>query len=84
MSSVVEPLPSAAAADAALVERYLTHARVLKRLAPRTLALYRADLDKLARLAAQAGVAPPRCSTTMCAPGWRACMPAVAAGAALR
>ena len=60
MSSVVEPLPSAAAADAALVERYLTHARVLKRLAPRTLALYRADLDKLARLAAQAGVALPQ------------------------
>lgn len=50
---------SPAAADAALVERYLAHARVQKRLAARTLTLYRLDLDKLAQLAVQAGVALP-------------------------
>ena len=50
---------SPAAADAALVERYLAHARVQKRLAARTLTLYQLDLDKLAQLAAQAGVALP-------------------------
>ena len=48
-----------AAADTALVERYLAHARVQKRLAVRTLTLYRLDLDKLAQLAVQAGVALP-------------------------
>ena len=42
---------------AALTERYLEHARVQKRLAPRTLALYSEDLHKLTAAAAQAGVA---------------------------
>ena len=41
----------------ALTERYLEHARVQKRLAPRTLALYSEDLHKLMTAAAQAGVA---------------------------
>lgn len=39
----------------ALVERYLAHVRVEKRLAERTQALYRADLDKLQALALEAG-----------------------------
>ena len=42
---------------AALTERYLEHARVQKRLAPRTVALYSEDLHKLTAAAAQAGVA---------------------------
>ena len=41
----------------ALTERYLEHARVQKRLAPRTLALYSEDLHKLMTAAAQAGIA---------------------------
>ena len=41
----------------ALTERYLEHARVQKRLAPRTVALYSEDLHKLTAAAAQAGVA---------------------------
>ncbi|MDE2607247.1 MAG: tyrosine recombinase XerC [Burkholderiales bacterium] len=43
--------------DAGLVERYLEHVRVEKRLAQRTLELYALDLRKLADHAAQAGVA---------------------------
>jgi integrase/recombinase XerC len=43
--------------DAALVERYLEHVRVEKRLAARTVELYALDLQKLADNAAQAGVA---------------------------
>ena len=39
-----------------LVEGYLEHVRVEKRLAARTVALYALDLDKLAAFAAQAGV----------------------------
>jgi integrase/recombinase XerC len=39
-----------------LVERYLEHARVEKRLADRTVMLYTLDLQKLATLAEQAGV----------------------------
>lgn len=50
-SSAIDP------ADAALVERYLTHTRVEKRLAERTVTLYGLDLDKLAGFAAPAGVA---------------------------
>ena len=57
MSSSAMSLQPPAAADTALVERYLAHARVQKRLAARTLTLYQLDLDKLAQLAAQAGVA---------------------------
>jgi integrase/recombinase XerC len=40
-----------------LVARYLEHVRVEKRLAPRTVALYTLDLQKLAAFAAGAGVA---------------------------
>ena len=40
----------------ALVERYLEHVRVQKRLALRTVELYALDLRKLAEFAAQAGV----------------------------
>lgn len=40
-----------------LAERYLEHVRVGRRLAPRTVALYRADLLKLADFAQRAGVA---------------------------
>lgn len=41
----------------ALAQAYLEHVRVVKRLAARTLALYRLDLEKLTRQAAEAGVA---------------------------
>jgi len=44
-------------ADAGLVERYLEHVRVEKRLAERTLALYTLDLQKLAEHASKGGVA---------------------------
>ncbi len=43
--------------DAALVERYLEHVRVEKRLAERTVELYALDLGKLRQQAAQADVA---------------------------
>jgi integrase/recombinase XerC len=43
--------------DAGLVERYLEHVRVQKRLAARTVELYALDLQKLAENAAKAGVA---------------------------
>ena len=43
--------------DVALVERYLEHVRVQKRLAARTVELYSLDLRKLCENAAQAGVA---------------------------
>lgn len=42
--------------DAQLVEAYLTHARVEKRLAERTLALYALDLEKLTAKVAEAGL----------------------------
>ena len=45
-----------------LVERYLAYVRVEKRLAPRTVALYAADLDKLQAHALKAGVALPQVS----------------------
>ncbi len=41
---------------AALVERYLEHVRVEKRLAPRTVELYALDLQRLGENAAKAGV----------------------------
>jgi integrase/recombinase XerC len=43
--------------DVALVERYLEHVRVEKRLATRTVELYALDLHKLSENAAKAGVA---------------------------
>ena len=43
-------------ADAALVERYLEHVRVEKRLAQRTVELYALDLQKLSDFAATAGI----------------------------
>jgi integrase/recombinase XerC len=46
--------------DAALVEKYLEHVRVEKRLAARTVALYTEDLAKLAVHALQANVALPQ------------------------
>ncbi len=46
--------------DAALVEKYLEHVRVEKRLAQRTVELYALDLQKLADNAAQAGVLLPQ------------------------
>lgn len=50
--------PSAvpASADQVLIERYLEHVRVEKRLAQRTVELYALDLRKLGEFAAQAGV----------------------------
>lgn len=42
--------------DQQLIERYLEHVRVEKRLAQRTVELYALDLRKLAELAGQAGV----------------------------
>lgn len=44
------------AADSSLVERYLEHVRVEKRLAARTVELYSLDLQKLSENAALAGV----------------------------
>jgi integrase/recombinase XerC len=46
--------------DAALVEKYLEHVRVEKRLAARTVALYTEDLAKLVGHALQANVALPQ------------------------
>lgn len=43
-------------ADAELVQRYLTHVAVEKRLSERTVVLYSADLSKLAALARSAGL----------------------------
>jgi len=42
--------------DAGLVERYLEHVRVQKRLATRTVELYTLDLHKLSENARLAGV----------------------------
>jgi integrase/recombinase XerC len=42
--------------DQQMIERYLEHVRVEKRLAARTVELYALDLRKLADFAAQAGV----------------------------
>jgi integrase/recombinase XerC len=49
--------PELSAADQGLVTRYLDYVEVEKRLAERTVVLYREDLAKLARAAATAGVA---------------------------
>src|SRR5690606_17419995 len=43
--------------DPGLIEAYLAHVRVDKRLAERTVALYTEDMRKLAAFAAEAGVA---------------------------
>ena len=51
------PAPSLSAADTELVQRYLQHVEVEKRLAVRTLALYTIDLDKLAQAAIATRVA---------------------------
>ena len=56
-SGAVAAPPALNAADQALVERYLEHVRVEKRLAERTVSLYELDLRKLAGFAATAGVA---------------------------
>ncbi len=50
------PTPRLAEEDAALIERYLEHVRVEKRLAARTVTLYSLDLEKLAAFAVQAEV----------------------------
>ncbi|MBI2769747.1 MAG: tyrosine recombinase XerC [Burkholderiales bacterium] len=47
-------------ADAALIEKYLEHVRVEKRLAQRTVELYSLDLQKLSDNAAKAGMALTR------------------------
>ena len=49
--------PATLPSDQALTELYLTHVRVEKRLAPRTVELYALDLHKLQTQATQAGVA---------------------------
>jgi len=51
-----EPRAPGAAAGDALIERYLEHIRVEKRLAARTLELYALDLRKLADNAAKSGI----------------------------
>ena len=50
------PSGALAAEDQSLVERYLEHVRVEKRLAQRTVELYALDLRKLGEFAQQAGV----------------------------
>jgi integrase/recombinase XerC len=54
MTDVATSLPTLD--DAALVRAYLTHVRVEKRLAERTVALYTLDLEKLAAYAAEASL----------------------------
>lgn len=49
-----------APSDTQLVEQYLAHVRVEKRLAQRTVELYTLDLGKLAEFARQAGVSLPQ------------------------
>ncbi len=49
--------------DAGLVERYLEHVRVGKKLAQRTVELYALDLEKLQQFASQGGVALLRVQT---------------------
>ena len=56
MSNEGAPPLAAAPADAALVERYLEHVRVERRLAARTVTLYSLDLEKLSDFAAAAGI----------------------------
>jgi integrase/recombinase XerC len=56
MAIASSPAQVVSSADAALIERYLEHVRVEKRLATRTVELYALDLQKLASNAAQAGV----------------------------
>lgn len=53
----MEPSAAPASADQALIERYLEHVRVEKRLAQRTVELYALDLRKLGEFAAQTRVA---------------------------
>ncbi|MBN9410943.1 MAG: tyrosine recombinase XerC [Burkholderiales bacterium] len=55
IAAIVPPVPLAAA-DLALVERYLEHVRVEKRLAARTVELYALDLRRLGEQAAAAGI----------------------------
>ena len=52
------PHPEHAPGAQTLVERYLEHVRVEKRLAPRTVELYALDLQKLMQFAALAGLEP--------------------------
>ncbi len=49
-------LAAPAASAAAMIERYLEHVRVEKRLAARTVELYALDLEKLSERAAEAGL----------------------------
>ena len=56
VTSAQSPGGLAQASDAGLIEAYLTHVRVEKRLAERTLALYTLDLEKLSAHAEAAGV----------------------------
>ena len=55
-SMPASPAPSLSDADQALLARYLTHVRVEKRLAARTVTLYGLDLEKLTEFALQAAV----------------------------
>jgi|SRR5450830_75718 len=50
------PVSEATGVGTGLIERYLEHVRVEKRLAQRTVELYALDLQKLSHYAAQAGV----------------------------
>ncbi|MBU0587427.1 MAG: tyrosine recombinase XerC [Gammaproteobacteria bacterium] len=61
---VAMPLQTADAPLSPLVERYLEHVRVEKRLAQRTVELYALDLQKLADFASQAGVELPQVQNT--------------------
>ena len=56
-ATAAEAARPAQALAQALIERYLAHVRVQKRLAERTVALYTEDLLKLQQYAAQAGIA---------------------------
>ena len=67
-----------------LVQRYLEHVRVEKRLAARTVTLYALDLERLSQFAAGATCRYCNCRPPTSAAGWRRCTAAGAAGAALR
>ena len=56
--------PDPAATDLSLIEKYLEHVRVEKRLAQRTVELYALDLQKLSEFAAQSKVDLPAVQNT--------------------
>ena len=63
-------VPAEVNAGTGLIERYLEHVRVEKRLAQRTVELYALDLQKLSHHAAQAEVELLQVQTPTSGAGW--------------